>query len=172
VTVIINHEEIQTRLTGPCPTLRPSFNQDGSIDYDGVRNTVDFLIDNGLQNIMLTAGDTLFTALSDQEIAQLLKVVVEHTAGRALVVGADRGWGTGPSVEFAKYAREVGADVLMVRPAHWAVTHTQHLCQSLQELRRTYTGDGSYQRFLRSTNDNRNRDAEATVRGGPQCGCG
>jgi len=120
----MDREEIQARLTGPCPTLGTPFNQDGSIDYDGVRDIVDFLIDSGRQNIMLTAGDSLFTVLSDQEIGELMRVVVEHTAGRALVVGADRGWGTGQSVEFAKYAQEVGADVLMVRPAHWAESCT------------------------------------------------
>ena len=76
----MDREEIQARLTGPCPTLRPSFNQDSSIDYDGVRDIVDFLIDSGRQNIMLTAGDTLFDVLSDQEIGELMKVVVEHTA--------------------------------------------------------------------------------------------
>jgi 4-hydroxy-tetrahydrodipicolinate synthase len=70
--------------------------------------------------MLLTYGDSLFSLLTDDEVAAVTRVVAEQTAGRAAVVAADRIWWTGKTVEFARYAREVGADVLMVLPPDWA----------------------------------------------------
>ena len=111
--------EIRAALTGPGATLRTPFNQDGGIDYASLRNMIDFDISAGSKVIVLTIGDSLFTILTDQEIADLTRVVVEHTAGRAMVVAADKYWWTGKAVEFARYARDVGADVVMVSPPDW-----------------------------------------------------
>ncbi len=115
-------EEIQECLTGPIASLKTPFLQDGSIDYPGICNYVDFVIAGGTKSIVLTVGDSLLTILSDQEIAEVTKTVVKHTAGRAMVVAADRYFGTNQSVEFAKYAREVGADILMVLPPDWGAS--------------------------------------------------
>ena len=61
----------------------------------------------------------MYTLLTDQEIAEVTKVTCEHVAGRVVVVAADNMWPTGKEVEFALYAKEVGADILMVLPPNW-----------------------------------------------------
>jgi len=114
-----SREEIRAALTGPSASMRTPFNADGSIDYDSMRRMIDFDVSAGSKSIILTIGDSLFSILTDEEIADLTKVVVEHTAGRAMVVAADKSWWTGKAVEFARYAREVGADVVMVSPPDW-----------------------------------------------------
>ncbi|GAG43667.1 unnamed protein product, partial [marine sediment metagenome] len=86
----ITREEIRERLTGPVASVKTPFLQDGSIDFAGLRNFVDFVIAGGATTIIITVGDSLLTILSDQDIADLAKVVVEQTAGRAMVVAADR----------------------------------------------------------------------------------
>jgi len=58
----------------------------------------------------------LFSLLTDQEVADLTKATVEHTAGRAMVVAADKYYWTGKAVEFGQYARGLGADLVMVSP--------------------------------------------------------
>lgn len=117
---MISHAEVRERLTGPVASLNTPFNQDGSIDYDGLRSLIDADIAGGSNAMLLTAGDSLFTLLTDDEIADVTRVVVEHTGDRALKVAADGTWWTGKTVEFAKYARDIGADVLMVKPPVWA----------------------------------------------------
>lgn len=114
-----SREEIRAALTGPVASMRTPFNKDGSIDYDSMRNMIDFDISAGSKTILLTIGDSLFSILTDQEIADLTRVVVEHTAGRAMVVAAEKSWWTGKAVEFARYVRDVGADVIMVSPPDW-----------------------------------------------------
>ncbi|MCG2660492.1 MAG: dihydrodipicolinate synthase family protein [Kiritimatiellae bacterium] len=94
------------------------------MDFKGLRNFVDFIITAGSKCLLLTYGVSLYSVLTDQEIAEVTKVVAEHNAGRAMVVAADGMWWTGKEVEFAEYAREVGADLLMVLPPDWGFSCT------------------------------------------------
>ena len=113
-------QELRSLLTGPVTSLHTPFTRDGEIDYSGLRGLVDRGIDAGSSTMMLTYGDSLFSLLTDSEVADVTRVVAEHTAGRAAVIAADRIWWTGKTVAFAQYAREVGADLLMVLPPDWA----------------------------------------------------
>lgn len=111
-------------LTGPIQSFRPSFNEDGSIDFDGVRRFVDCSIEGGSKTILLTAGDSHFICMTNDEIAEITRVVCEHTAGRAMIVAADWDTRTRTAVEFATYAREHGASIIMTKPADWAQSVT------------------------------------------------
>ena len=113
-------EELRSLLSGPVMSVHTPFMRDGAIDYDSLRGLVDRGIEAGSTTMLLTYGDSLFSLLTDDEVAVVTKVVAEQAAGRAAVVAADRIWWTGKTVEFARYARDVGADVLMVLPPDWA----------------------------------------------------
>lgn len=117
-------DEIRAALTGPVPSLPTIFDRDGAIDFDGLRGFVDFVIDAGSQAVMLTYGDSLYSSLTDDEVAEVTCIVAEQTKDRALVVAADRMWATPKEVAFADYCCEVGADVLMVLPPDWAASCT------------------------------------------------
>ena len=122
---MICREKVREALTGPIMSLRTPFKKNGEIDYRGVGNLIDFTIDGGTKTIITTYGDSLYSLLTDKEIVEITKFVVGHTAGRAMVVAADRDWGTVKAIEYAKYCREVGADILMTKPPNWA-----HSCTS------------------------------------------
>ncbi len=113
-------EELRSLLTGPVMSVHTPFMRDGEIDYDSLRGLVDRGIEGGSTTMLLTYGDSLFSLLTDDEVAEVTRVVAEQTAGRAAVVAADRIWWTGKTVAFARYAREVGADLVMVLPPDWA----------------------------------------------------
>ena len=106
----MTREEIRAALTGPFGSVRTPFLLDGGIDYDGLRNVIDFNIDGGSNTVLLTAGDSNYLLLDDEEILKVTQVAAEHTAGRAMVVAADRYYWTDRSVEFARQARQMGAD--------------------------------------------------------------
>lgn len=116
--------ELRARLTGPIPSLKTPFHQDGSVDFKGLRNLIDCNLAHGAKALMLTAGDSHYVALTEKEIAEVTKVTVEHTAGRALVIAADRYYHTTQAIEFARFAKDVGADVLMVMPPDWGGSST------------------------------------------------
>ena len=112
--------EIRAALSGPWPTIRTPFTQSGDIDYPSLYKMLDFMIEEGkAKAIVLTWGDSLFSILTDDEIAQLTKIVTQHVKNRAFVVAATGAWWTGKSVDFAKYCREIEADMLMALPPNW-----------------------------------------------------
>ncbi len=119
-----SREEVREALTGPVPSIVTPFKKDGNIDYDSLCNMIDFDIAAGSKTIMLTAGDSHYICMSEKEIAEVTKVVVRHTAGRAMVIAAEKYYNTSKVVEFAQYVGSVGADILMVMPPDWAKSTT------------------------------------------------
>lgn len=115
----MNAEEIRYHLTSPISSISTPFNKDGSIDYKSLRGYIDFCINAGSKTMLLTAGDSHYLCLSDQEIAEVTKVTVEQTAKRAMVVAADRHHSTERAIEFAEVTKDIGADLLMCMPPDW-----------------------------------------------------
>ena len=122
--------EIRHALSGPVASVNTPFTREGAIDYRSLQNFVDFVIEGGSRTVLLTYGDSLYSILTDQEVAEVTRAVVEFTRRRAMVVAADRMWWTGRTVEFAAYCRNVGADVLMVLPPDWCQSGTCPSCWS------------------------------------------
>jgi dihydrodipicolinate synthase/N-acetylneuraminate lyase len=117
--------QIRAALGGPWPSIRTPFTSQGEIDFDAMRRHLDFMIERAkAKAVVLTWGDSLYSLLTDEEIAQVTKVVVQFVDKRALVVAADNSWWTGKTVQFAEYCVEVGADMLMVMPPDWAHSTT------------------------------------------------
>jgi len=117
-------KEVRKALTGPVPSISTPFTKDGDIDYDGLCNMIDFQVAAGSKTIMLTAGNSHYICMSENEIAEVTKVVVNHTAGRAMVIAADKYYNTTKAIEFAQYAHSIGADILMVMPPDWGYSST------------------------------------------------
>ena len=120
----MDRDEVRAHLTGPISSISTPFSEDGSVDYDGLRSLIDFVLAAGSRTVLLTVGDSHYICLSEAEIAEVTRVTCEHTAGRAMVVAADRQHDTGRSIAFAESARDLGADVLMVLPPNWGPSCT------------------------------------------------
>lgn len=116
--------ELRDALNSPVPSIRTPFTATGQIDFDGVRAQVDFLLAGKAKTLMLTWGDSLHSVLTDAEVAELARVVVEHNRGRAKVIAADNAWATRKAVAYAQYCKEIGADLLMLLPPDWAASTT------------------------------------------------
>lgn len=107
-------------LTGPCASVRTPFLKDGAIDYKALGKQIDYVIHSGASAVILTYGDSLYSLLTDDEIAQLTKKCAELVNGRVTLVAATGEWATPKTMEFAAYSAEIGADMLMVLPPDWA----------------------------------------------------
>jgi len=107
-------QELKEGIQGVVVGLPTLFNEDYSINHEGMRTHVDFLIDNGINVLMLSRGVSEWAYLTYEEIRAVTKNVVEAAAGRALVITSIFDWWTGQAAEFVKYARDVGADGCLV----------------------------------------------------------
>jgi len=123
----MDRQEVAQYLHGPFMSLAPSFNQDGSLDFAGVRRFIDRSIDAGSKTILITGGDSHLISLSEKENAELTKVACEHIAGRAMVVAADWEFNTPKATEYAEYVRDIGASVLMLKPPIWSTVTPESL---------------------------------------------
>lgn len=134
-----DRNEVRAALTGPVATVRTPFHRNGDVDHAGLGRSVDRMIEAGSGAVILTYGDSLYSVLSDLEVGAVTKTVVERTAGRALVVAADRQWATRQTAAFGREAREMGADLLMVLPPNWggsvtAETLVEHYAAIAEEI--------------------------------------
>lgn len=112
-------DEIRSLIDGPINSIPTPFLDDGEVDWEGVRNIIDAGIAAGSKVVLLTAGDSQLMMLTDDETARLTKLVVEHTAGRALTVAATRLTSTEHAVKFARYCRDLGVNVMMPTPFNY-----------------------------------------------------
>ena len=115
---MISIEESKKALTGPIASVSTPFKKTGEIDYEGLNNIVEFIIEAGSKTVLLTYGDSLYSILTDDEIADITRRVVEQTKGRAMTVVAGSWW-LGKSIEFADYAKNLGAVIFMPLPPDW-----------------------------------------------------
>jgi dihydrodipicolinate synthase/N-acetylneuraminate lyase len=131
--------EYRHAFTGPIASVSTPFLRDGAIDFRGLDRFVDHVVAAGSRSVVLTFGDSLYSLLTDDEVAEVTQRVIACTAKRALVVAADRVWWTGKTVEFARYCRATGADILMVLPPDWCLgctvqTLVEHFGRIAQEM--------------------------------------
>lgn len=99
---------------GIIPPIVTPFAEDGCVDYDKLREMVDFLIDNGVHGLfpMGTTGE--FYAVSDDEYRKILQTVKDQTNGRVPVYGGANHITTRGVIRLIKICEEVGVDAVSV----------------------------------------------------------
>lgn len=117
----MNISQIKHNISEPVPSVRTPFLPNGDIDWRGLDNVVEFLVEEAkVKTLLLTNGDSLWSVLSDDEVAAVTKRVVEQNKGRAMVIAGGKNWCTKKNLEFFSYAKELGADIGGLLLADWA----------------------------------------------------
>src|ERR1700712_4350096 len=71
---------------GVVPVAPTIFHEDGTLDLDGQRRCIDFMIDAGSQGLCILANFSEQFVLTDAEREQVMVAVLEHVAGRVPVM--------------------------------------------------------------------------------------
>lgn len=108
-------------LTGILPVAPTPFHEDGRVDQEGMRRVLDCMIDQGVDAICILANYSEQFVLSDDERALLMRLSLEHVAGRKPVIVTISHFSTGIVVERAKAAEAMGASMLMMMPPYHGV---------------------------------------------------
>lgn len=109
-------------LTGILPVAPTPFHSDGRVDEEGMRRVLDCLIDQGSDAICILANYSEQFVLSDEERATLMRLSLEHVAGRVPVIVTISHYYTGIAVARARAAKEQGAAMVMVMPPYHGAT--------------------------------------------------
>lgn len=105
-------------LSGILPVAPTPFHADGRVDEDGMRRVIDCMIDQGVDAICILANYSEQFVLSDEERALLMRLSLEHTAGRVPVIVTISHFCTDIVVQRAKDAEAMGASMLMMMPPY------------------------------------------------------
>ena len=109
------------KLTGILPVAPTPFHADGRVDEEGMRRVLDCLIDQGVDAICILANYSEQFLLSDEERATLMRISLEHVAGRVPVIVTISHFATDIVVARAKASEALGAAMVMMMPPYHGV---------------------------------------------------
>ncbi|MGG7566235.1 dihydrodipicolinate synthase family protein [Rhodovulum sp. DZ06] len=105
-------------LTGILPVAPTPFLEDGALDPEGMTRVIDCMIDQGVDAICIAANYSEQFVLSDEERAQMMRVSLEHNAGRKPIIVTISHFHTALVVERARAAEAMGASMVMMMPPY------------------------------------------------------
>jgi len=105
---------IADRLVGAYPALPTPFNDDQSLDLDGLGALIDRLLQKGIAGITLLEETAERTYLTDEERHRVVSYAADRAKGRATVVATVSQIGTAAAVYQGKRYRDMGADALLI----------------------------------------------------------
>ena len=97
-------------LLGSIVALVTPMTEDGRIDYDVLRALIDWHIAEGTDCIGVVGTTGESPTVSMAENCELIRVAVEHAAGRVPVMAGTGANNTAEAIELSHFAKQVGAD--------------------------------------------------------------
>ena len=119
------YSALKNRLTGCFYTIFTPFLENDNIDYQNLEKYLTILYKQGARKFYAMAYNSRYSQLSDKEILELnefcIKTVKRLDKNNIIVVGDPIHGSTKNSTEFAKHAKDTGADLisLIVREKHF-----------------------------------------------------
>lgn len=125
------------RYEGIWPVAPTAFNEDGTLDLEGMKRVLDLMVDQGCDGICILANFSEQFLISDDERETLTKLCLEHVAGRLPVIVTISHFATEIAVQRARLSRSLGAAmVMMMAPYHGALLkgNAQQTFEQLQAV--------------------------------------
>ncbi len=97
-------------IVGSIVALVTPMHEDGSVDYAALRRLIDWHIAEGTNCIGVVGTTGESPTVSMAENCEIIRVAVEHAAGRVPVMAGTGANSTAEAIELAHYAKQVGAD--------------------------------------------------------------
>ena len=97
-------------ITGSIVALITPMLPDGSVDYPALRKLIDWHIAEGTDCIGVVGTTGESPTVSAQENCEIIRVAVEQAAGRVPIMAGCGSNCTAEAIEFARFAKSVGAD--------------------------------------------------------------
>ncbi len=104
----------QTIFTGAGVAIVTPFLADGSIDYEGLAQNIEYQIQNGTDAIIICGTTGESSTMTDEEHLECIRFTVEKTNHRIPVVAGTGSNDTRYACKLSKEAQEVGADALLL----------------------------------------------------------
>ena len=110
--------ELRSKLQGVIAFPVTPFNEDLSLDLEGLRRNTAEMAEYPLAAIVAAGGTGEIYSLSIKEHRQVVEAIVQEVDGRMPVI-AGTGFGTQIAIELAKQSVDVGADGILCLPPYY-----------------------------------------------------
>ncbi len=97
-------------IQGSIVAIVSPMHEDGSLDFDSYRRLIDWHIEQGTKAIAAVGTTGESPTVDMDEHAALIRIAVEHAAGRVPIIAGAGGNSTREAIELSEYARKAGAD--------------------------------------------------------------
>jgi len=97
-------------IVGSIVALITPMQQDGSVDYDGLRRLIDWHIAEGTDCLAVVGTTGESPTVSVQEHCEIIRVAVEQAKGRVPIMAGTGANSTQEAIELSRYAKTAGAD--------------------------------------------------------------
>ncbi len=97
-------------ITGSTVALVTPLLDDGAVDYDGLRQLIDWHIAEGTNCIGVVGTTGESPTVTVQEHCEIIRVTVQQCAGRVPVMAGAGANSTHEAIELSRFAKKVGAD--------------------------------------------------------------
>ncbi len=97
---------------GVIPAIITPFRDDGSIDEEGLKTNIEFLVENGVDAVVPCGSTGESATLSHEEHIKVIELAVE--ASSVPVIAGTGSNNTAEAIELTEKAEDVGADAVMV----------------------------------------------------------
>ena len=124
-----------TLYSGIWPVAPTPFHDDGTLDFDGMKRVLDCLIDQGADGLCILANFSEQFLISDAERDSLARLSIEHVAGRVPVILTISHFATKIAVERAQFAKDLGADIVMMMPPYHGALLKGNAQQSFEQFK-------------------------------------
>jgi len=124
------------KLTGIYIPMVTPFNEDESINFNGIKEVTDFLVANGVSGVIPSGSTGEMVALTKDEQIAVNKATVHAAAGRIKVVASTGAYRTQDVVDMSVAAEADGADGVMVVTPWYMAPNTDELFKHYETLRK------------------------------------
>ncbi|MCX8146713.1 MAG: 4-hydroxy-tetrahydrodipicolinate synthase [Azovibrio sp.] len=100
-------------ITGSIVAIVTPMFEDGSLDFDALRKLVDFHVAEKTDGIVIVGTTGESPTVDVDEHCELIRVTVDHAAGRIPVIAGTGANSTAEAIELTRFAREAGADAAL-----------------------------------------------------------
>jgi len=101
-------------IRGIIPAMVTPLKKDESLDEDGLRQVIDYLIDAGVHGVFCCGSQGEVYALSDEERRRVIKITVDETNQRVPVYAGTGEVTTKKAIRLTEYAKDIGADAASI----------------------------------------------------------
>lgn len=108
------------QLEGAFPVLITPMHEDGEVDYNGLKENIEYFIKQDVAGIVVNGSTGEFVSLTQEEKFKTAELAVEQVNGRIPLIVGTAAETTKDAIMYTKHAEKVGADAALLINSYYA----------------------------------------------------